>query len=804
MSSDEEDPQQAEGSVGGEEQYDDESDDSMDSGDEEADDWDDELGDIDDLSDPESDLEDSLPVATTEQVPGKQAYLDSCARQRIIPVSAFIKSMGQNKVSLRHYLLGEQGAIAVAESLQLNSTIVSLDLSDTWLGVEGAEHVSEALKDNVEMEYLDVSDNRLGFKGGLAMASLLRENGTLKDVCLSGNKLCDRVAVEVSNALTKNSTLTRLDLSRNDIADKGGAAIGEMLLSNGELKDVDLSWNNILAKGGKKLVESINYNKTLTVLDLGWNGIGDEAGAMLEAALKDNDVLRHLDLSNNRLSSSAAAAIANGVKDNKGLVSLVVDHNPFGAQGCELIMDSLKQNPAIINVGLHNVEPEANFATLDPPPADAPASAGGAAPPISPRNLLTPRQVWARKPVQLKVPDDENPTGYYRFNLSKPWERLAAERLAKVEPREGIQPLATISPNLAPGKDGRPFDLKRNASGMPDSGILQVKFQMMVHPPRQTTIYKLKLDDKKDQAVAKRLREKASDMMHDEFGSVELDGRLFGIPLSEEAKWVWPEKGELKLGWISPELIFEIPLKLNLVDTLDRGVAELLLTKVLKDTAHEWPAGSASIDGEPYTPEPPKPGTPLLPPTGELIFKHVVNLTAHDATDRVKFDLKEGGDGRAQAEELNKKLLSTPGINLLDVTLGGKPYELVSAPKQPTEEEPEPGPEEYWVLPPKGVLEMDVITLSRMDTGVPASHGAVLRVEESLADKKNDSERIAELQKTMRKEATAWFAADQAGKLIETFRSREARERALGMLLPQIIHINHFEQLRGCFDGVAE
>ena len=79
---------------------------------------------------------------------------------------------------------------------------------------------------------------------------------------------------------------------------------------------------------------------------------------------------------------------------------------------------------------------------------------------------------------------------------------------------------------------------------------------------------------------------------------------------------------------------------------------------------------------------------------------------------------------------------------------------------------------------------------------------AALRVEETLLDKKNDNERIAELQKTMRKEATAWFLADQAGKLIETFRGREARERALGMLLPQIIHINHYRMLAGCFDGI--
>ena len=33
----------------------------------------------------------AVPVATAEAVPGKQEYLDSCARKHIIPVSAFIK-----------------------------------------------------------------------------------------------------------------------------------------------------------------------------------------------------------------------------------------------------------------------------------------------------------------------------------------------------------------------------------------------------------------------------------------------------------------------------------------------------------------------------------------------------------------------------------------------------------------------------------------------------------------------------------------------------------------------------------------
>ena len=46
-------------------------------------------------------------------------------------------------------------------------------------------------------------------------------------------------------------------------------------------------------------------------------------------------------------------------------------------------------------------------------------------------------------------------------------------------------------------------------------------------------------------------------MMHDEFGTVELDGRMFGIPLSEEAKWAWPDKGEVLSPAGTPNQLYQ-------------------------------------------------------------------------------------------------------------------------------------------------------------------------------------------------------------------------------------------------------
>ena len=778
-----------------------------------AEDWDDELGDIDDLSDPESDLEDSLPVATTDAVPGKQEYLDSCARLRIIPVSAFIKSMGQNKVSLRHYLLGAQGARAVSDALALNNTIASLDLSNTWLGVEGAQCVAKSLEDNVTMIYLDVSDNRLGLHGGLAMSELLKSNDTLQDMCLAGNKLCDRVADAMAAALRKNEALTRLDVSHNELQDRGAQRIGEMLLSNTCLKDVDLSWNRITGKGGVALAEMIENNKSLHVLDLGWNSVGDECGKHLEVALRENDQLRHLNLANNRLSSESAEAISNGIRDNKGLVSFVIDNNPFGAKGCDMIMDALKDNPAIINVGLNNVEPEANFADLEPmganekmpqPPPKNPADEQASAP-VSPRTLLSPRQTWARNPVEMKLPSASKPTGYYKLNLSKPWERLAAERLAAVKPQPGIKALATLSPNLAPGKDGVPFNLEKNAQSMPDTGILQVKFQMMKHGPRQTVVYKLKLDNANQLKIAQKLREKASLMMHDEFGLVELDGRPFAIPLSEDSKWQWPAAGTIMISFITPDLDYAIPLRLNLTDVLDFSLADFLLKKVKVDETHNWV--DPKLDDDAFTvasdslvteEKDRDTGRPL--PTGQfLVFKHSISHVDHKTTQHFLLNLKQEDD-RKKAMELSDRSLRTPGINIVDVTLDGKPYVIERVPPYaPDTKKATDPPAGSWIVPEKGKLEFDEVHLVH-ETGTPASHSAVLRVEEALQDTKrgDDDAKWKILSKALREPETSCLGADQAKKLIETFDEPARREEVLKMLLPKIVAIDLYEAMRGC------
>ena len=204
-----------------------------------------------------------------------------------------------------------------------------------------------------------------------------------------------------------------------------------------------------------------------------------------------------------------------------------------------------------------------------------------------------------------------------------------------------------------------------------------------------------------------------------------------------------------------------------------------------------------------------------------------LKLTKHDATTKEAFDLSKE-DIRVACEALNVKALSTPGINIVDVTLAGKPHTL-TAKQEPVlnEEGEETHPAGMWDLPAKGKLEMNVVTLSRTDIGKEATHGDVLRLEESLADSlpkkppgpmkdaEEDEEKYKFLDTALRvglgatpsksrsKEPTVWLLADQAAKLVELFVTRKARVRALAILLPQIVNIHQYEQMRGCLDGAT-
>ncbi|KAM5191677.1 leucine-rich repeat-containing protein 74B [Mantella aurantiaca] len=297
----------------------------------------------DNEEDCDTDLE--IEEAKEEYDPsGKSKYLSACQLFGVVPVSYYLRHMGDSKLVMRHHGLGAQAGKAIALSLVTNTSIVNLNLSDNWLEGDGAAAMADMLKENCYISELHLCDNRLGLKGAKVLSAMLPENITLLKVYLSGNEFDDRTAPFFSYALMNNQKVECMDLSHNMFGDGSGEILGAAIAENTGMLEMNLSWNHFRGKGAVAIAKGIGANIFLRVMDLSYNGFGNDGMAALGEALKVNNVLEELNISNNRISLQGAVRFALCLKENKTLKALKMARNPMQSEGCFAILKSIQAN----------------------------------------------------------------------------------------------------------------------------------------------------------------------------------------------------------------------------------------------------------------------------------------------------------------------------------------------------------------------------------------------------------------------------------------------------------------------------
>ena len=143
----------------------------------------------------------------------------------------------------------EQTAQALATMLQVNKTLTHLDLSNNFR-FRNASCVFQGLQNNTTLVYLNLSDIKLEVKKDTrltkALTTMLQENKHLKHLDLSYNLLCDEGVYCLCEGLQHNTTLVYLNLSETGITDKGVEWIARACNSNRSLQlNLDVSNNHI-------------------------------------------------------------------------------------------------------------------------------------------------------------------------------------------------------------------------------------------------------------------------------------------------------------------------------------------------------------------------------------------------------------------------------------------------------------------------------------------------------------------------------------------------------------------------------
>lgn len=251
--------------------------------------------------------------------------------------------------------LTSTGAMSLAEvttlaaSLQTNTGLIELDVTEGGFGAVGATLLVEAINNNAasSLKYLLLHHNDIGPGAEPAIVAMLSTNTVLTLLDLGDNKLGDAGAIALANALTNNPTtaLTEMYMNSNDIGPGAEAAIWTMLSTNTVLKFMYLHSNKL-------------------------------TGAGLES-LASADTLEYLYLNNNKFTTAAAKALADKLHVFKMLLVLKLDSNKIEAEGVTALENAFAKLtlPAGASLSLKDQTPPP--AAPAPPAPKAPTSSSG-------------------------------------------------------------------------------------------------------------------------------------------------------------------------------------------------------------------------------------------------------------------------------------------------------------------------------------------------------------------------------------------------------------------------------------------
>lgn len=154
------------------------------------------------------------------------------------------------------------------QALEDNQSLAELSLESNFYQTTLCPHLIKALEVNTTLISLDLTGGHLGDVGAIGLAQLLERN--------------------------LNSTLTRLKLEYTIIRDVGTMALAKALKTNSSLTSLDLTANSVAPGATIELFKSLQTNSTLTFLRCFRTHSHDASIQELATALKTNATLSSL------------------------------------------------------------------------------------------------------------------------------------------------------------------------------------------------------------------------------------------------------------------------------------------------------------------------------------------------------------------------------------------------------------------------------------------------------------------------------------------------------------------------------
>ncbi len=253
--------------------------------------------------------------------------------------------------------VGDAGAAALADALQVNTTLTSLHFYYNKIGSDGAVALAGALKVNKTLTTFAFELNFIGDAGGVALADALQFNTALKRLRLHGNGIEDAGMAAIANSLRGNTTLTSLSTDGNQFGIESAAALADVLKNNITLDTLYLASINIIADEVIAIADALKFNETLTTFHIsGEFFFGDNDAKAFADVLKFNKTLVNLALENNQLTDETVFVLADALKENTTLATLNLSQNNFGDEAAVMLSDALKINSTLGELNIEHTK----------------------------------------------------------------------------------------------------------------------------------------------------------------------------------------------------------------------------------------------------------------------------------------------------------------------------------------------------------------------------------------------------------------------------------------------------------------
>jgi Ran GTPase-activating protein (RanGAP) involved in mRNA processing and transport len=211
------------------------------------------------------------------------------------------KLPGLKSLKLSYNRISKPGGAALGKSIGDHPTLGVIKLDNNMLGDDVVENMKLSMQRNSKLHHIDLSEINLQADAGLHLSSILRTNTDIEIIDLSGNvRFSPTGAKYLAEGLAEAKSLRELRMRYCDVGDDGAIAIVSALMKLDKIELLDLTWNNIGNEGAKQVAQLLRINRSLKRVVLKRNGIGTVGFQALGDALKSNFVLQLLDLEYNQ------------------------------------------------------------------------------------------------------------------------------------------------------------------------------------------------------------------------------------------------------------------------------------------------------------------------------------------------------------------------------------------------------------------------------------------------------------------------------------------------------------------------